>query len=99
MPDHERLRERLEYLSEELTDIRMLLDELLHVLRHIDRNGLGVYDADSHWSVTGTRPPEVRLMRDGQNPLPPSNNRGEESATEKSAPESAGHRVQSQLFD
>lgn len=101
MPDYERLQERLEYLAEELTDVRMLLDELLHVLRHIDRNGIGVYDADSRWSVTDTRRPEARLIRDGPTQLPPSNSDSDsaESVTEESVPESAGHHTQSKLFE
>jgi len=55
--------ERLDYLKEELTDIRMVLDELLQVLRHIERNGLGVYDADAHWRMEGTDQPHVYLSR------------------------------------
>jgi hypothetical protein len=99
MPDYERLQERLEFLAEELTDVRMLLDELLHVLRHIDRNGLGVYDADSRWSVTDTGPPEARLIRDGPTQLPPSNSDVAVSVTKMSVPESVDHRVQSRLFE
>ncbi len=54
MPNNDGWLQKLDYLKDELTDIRMVLDELLHVLRYIERNGLGVHDADAHWHVDGS---------------------------------------------
>lgn len=94
--------ERLDYLKEELTDIRMVLDELLHVLRHIERNGLGVYDADAHWRIEGTSQPHVCLSRpsaqsDAQDvPVDISNN---EISPPDEPDDRVQHRPRTTLFD
>jgi hypothetical protein len=92
--------EKLDYLKEELTDIRMVLDELLHVLRHIERIGLGIYDADAHWRAEGTGQPYVYLSR---SPAPSVTSDGpvEESLDDEAAPPNgpAGNRPRTTLFD
>ena len=97
MPDSKHWLEKLEYLTEELTDIRMLLDELLHVLRNIDRNGLGIYDADAHWRADGTGSPQVYVSR-GEPPAgpgPPA-----EDPPDPDVPaQSTAPRPQSRLFE
>jgi hypothetical protein len=98
MSDSNHWLEKLQYLTEELTDIRMVLDELLHVLRNIDRNGLGIYDADARWRVDGTGSPEVNVSRREELSTglgPPA-----EEPPESEAPVPSARRPpQSRLFD
>ena len=69
--NHDALMERLTSALEELADLRLLFDELLQVLRTIQRDGLGVYDADAHWSAEGMRRPAVAITSMPNDPCDP----------------------------
>ena len=55
--NQEALMERLSSALEELADLRLVLDELVHVLRTIQRDSLGVYDAQEQWFAETVRVP------------------------------------------
>jgi hypothetical protein len=69
--NQEALMERLSSALEELADLRLVLDELVHVLRTIQRDGLGVYDAKEQWFADGVPRPSVPLTSMPNDPRDP----------------------------
>lgn len=69
--NQEALLERLSSALEELADLRLVLDELVHVLRTIQRDGLGVYDAEQQWYADGAPRPSVALTSMPKDPCDP----------------------------
>jgi hypothetical protein len=69
--NHDALMERLTSALDELADLRLVFDELLHILRTVQRDGLGVYDADAHWFAEGAPRPAVAITSMPKDPCDP----------------------------
>lgn len=69
--NQEVLVERFSSALEELADLRLVLDELVQILRTIERDGIGVYDTEEQWFAEGVPRPSVALTSMPKDPCDP----------------------------